>query len=69
MLNQIYILTELQTQGKKVILCKVLVNIGIKENKEADKTSKEAIDMPGMTTTRLPHTDYYLTMIRTRYST
>ena len=37
-LNQIYdILTELQNQGKQIILYKVPVLIGIKGNEEADK--------------------------------
>ena len=31
-----------------------------KSNEEAGKAAKQAIDMPGMTTTRLPFTDYYL---------
>ena len=38
--------------------------MGIKENEEADKAAKQAIDMPGINTTRLPHTDYYLTIRR-----
>ena len=32
----------------------------IKGNKEADKATKEAINMPRVTTTRIPYTDYYL---------
>ena len=28
----------------------------LKGNKEADRAAKEAMDMPGMTTTRLPYT-------------
>ena len=61
------ILTELQTQDKKFILCKVPAHIGIKGNEEADKAAKEAIDMPGMTT-RLPYINYYLTIKRVRNS-
>ena len=34
-------------------------HMGIKGNKEAEK---QAIDMPGMTKTRLPYTDYFLTI-------
>ena len=34
----------------------VPAQIGIKRNEEADKASKQAIDMPGITTTRLPYT-------------
>ena len=45
-------------QGKQITLCKVTAHIRIKGNKEADKAAKPAIDMPGMTTTRLLHTDY-----------
>ena len=36
--------------------------MGIKRNVEADKAAKQEIDMPGKTTTRLPHTDYYLSI-------
>ena len=43
------------------------VHKGIKRN-EADKVAKEAIDMSGLTTTRLPYTDYYLTIKRARNS-
>ena len=57
-LMQIYdILVELHKQEKQIILCKVPAHIGIKGNEEADKAAKQAIDMPGMTTTRLSHTD------------
>ena len=45
---------------KKFILCKVSTHIGIKWSEESDKTAKQAIDMPGMTTTRLIFTDYLL---------
>ena len=31
---------------------------------EADKAANRAMDMPGMTTTRLPYTGYYLTFRR-----
>ena len=38
-LNQIYdILTELQNQKKQLTQCKVPAHIGVKGNKEADKT-------------------------------
>ena len=68
-LNQIYdILAELNYQGKLITLGKVLAHIVIKGNEEADKAAKQAIDMPGMTTTRLLHTDYYLTIRRARNS-
>ena len=68
-LNQIYaILAELHNQGKQTTLCKVPAHIVIKGNEEADKAAKQAIDMPGMTTTRLPHTDYYLTISMARNS-
>ena len=43
-------------------------HIGIKGNGEADKTAKQSIDMPGKTTTRLPYTDYNLTIRRARNS-
>ena len=61
-LNQIYhIVTELT-------LCKVPAHIRVKGNEEADKAAKQAIDMSGMTTTRLPYTDYNLTIRRVRNS-
>ena len=64
-LNQIYdILAELHKQGKQIFLFKVPAHIRIKGNEEADKAAKQAIDIPGMTTTRLLHTDYYLTIRR-----
>ena len=50
-------LAELHNQGKKIILCKVPADIGTIENEEADKAGKQVIDMPGMTTKRLPLTD------------
>ena len=40
--------------------------MGIKGNKEADKTAKYTIGMPGVITTRLPYTDYYLTNRRAK---
>ena len=52
-------------QGKKITQCKVHAKGKGKGNEEADKTSKQAIVMPGMTT-RLPHTDYYLTISKAR---
>ena len=64
-LNQIYdLLTEFHNQGKQLTLCKVPTHIGIIGNEEGDKAAKQATDMPGMTTTRLPHTDYYLIIRR-----
>ena len=37
-----------------ILLCKVPAHTKIKENEEA----RQAIDMPGKTTTRLPYKDY-----------
>ena len=59
---------ELYNQGKQVTLLKVPAPIGIKGNEEADKAEKQAIDILGMTTTRLPYTNYYLTIRRARNS-
>ena len=68
-LNQIYdIITKLYKQRKQDTLCKVPAHIGIKRNKEADGAAKQVIHMPKMTTTRLPYTDYYLTILRARNS-
>ena len=52
--------TEFHNQGKQITLSKVPVPMGIKGNEKADKAAKQAIDIPDMTTTRLPYTDYYL---------
>ena len=68
MLNQIYdILAELQNQKKQLTLCKVPTHIGIKGNEEVDKAAKRAIDML-MVTTKVPYTDYYLTIKKARNS-
>ena len=50
-LSQIYdILAKFHNQRKQITLCKVSTHIGIKGNEEA---AKQAIDMPGIITTRL----------------
>ena len=41
---------------------------GVKGNKEAEKAAKQAINLQGMATTKLPYTDYYLTIRRARNS-
>ena len=43
-------------QEKQVTLYKVSAHKGIKGNEEADRTAKQAIDIPRMTMTSLPHT-------------
>ena len=56
-LNQVYdILAELHKQRKQNTLCRA--HTEIKGNEETDKAEKQAIDMSGISTTRLPHTDY-----------
>ena len=40
----------------------------MKENEEADKAAKQAIDIPEMTTIRLPYTYYYPSIRRARNS-
>ena len=65
-INQYDILAELQEQNKNIKICKVTAHIGIKGNNEVDKAAKNAIDMPGMTTTTLSYTHYYLTIRRAR---
>ena len=40
--------------------------MGIRGNEEADKAAKQAMHMPVMTLTRLPHIDYYLIIRRAR---
>ena len=68
-LNQIYgILVKFHSQEKQITLCKVPAHTGIKGNEVADKAPKQVIDMSEMTTTRLPHTDYYLFIRRARNS-
>ena len=47
---------------KKIILCEVPTHIIIKRNEAADNAAKQAIDIPGMTTIRLPDVDYNLTI-------
>ena len=67
-LNQIYdILTELQNQEKQLKLCKDPAHIEIKGNEETDKAAKTG-NIPGITTTRLSYTNYYLTIRRARNS-
>ena len=34
--------------------------MGVKGNKELNEAAKETMDLPGMTTIRLPYTGYYL---------
>ena len=48
----------------QLVLCKVPAHIAIKGNEETGNAAKQAIDMPGITMTRLPHTGYYLTIRR-----
>ena len=40
--------------------------MGIKRYKESDKAAKQAIYMPGISITRLSHTDYYVTIRNAR---
>ena len=62
-LNHINVIqTELHNQGKQ------LAHIGVKGNEETNKAAKQAIDIPRMTTIRLPYSDYYLTIRRARNS-
>ena len=61
-------LSELHNKGKQLTLCKVTAHIGVKRNEEADKAEKQAIDMKGITITRLPNTDYHSTIKRVRNS-
>ena len=49
-------------------MCKVPSHIEIKGNEETGKAAKQVIDMPGIATIRLPYTDYYLTIRKTRNS-
>ena len=45
-------------------MCKIPADIEIKRIEKANKAAKQAIEMPRITTKRLPHTDYYLTIGR-----
>ena len=47
---------------------KLTARIGIKENEEADKATIQALDRPGITTTRPPYTCYYLSTRKDRNS-
>ena len=67
--NQIFdIIIELQNHGKQLTLCKVPTYIRIKGNEEAEKATKQEIDIPGITTTKLHYSDYYLNIRRARSS-
>ena len=48
--------------------CAKYLHTRIKGKEEANKATKQAIDMPGIASTRLPHADYYLTIKRARNS-
>ena len=68
-LNQIYdILAIIQAQDRKVTLWKVLAHTRNNRNEEADKAAKEVIDMLGVTTRKLPYTDYYSIIRKVRNS-
>ena len=41
------------------MLCQVSAHIQIEGNKEVDNSAKQAIDILGITTTKLPYTDDY----------
>ena len=58
-LNQLYdMLTELNKQKNKLFYAKSM-HTGIKRKEEADKAGKKTKYIcQGITTTRLPHTDY-----------
>ena len=45
--------------AESILHCKVLAQKGIKGNKTTDKAVKKALDMPDVTTLRLP-SKYYL---------
>ena len=52
-------LAELHNQKKHIILCKVHTHIRIKGNEVADKSAKQAIDIPEMISKDyLTQTDY-----------
>ena len=64
--NDVYVYRELHNQGKQITLYKVPAHIELRGNEEVGKAAIQAIDMTGMTTTRLPHIDYYLIFKRAR---
>ena len=53
------IMTDFQTQWKHATLCNIPAHMRIKGNEAAYETAKEAVEIPGMTTTRLPYKAYF----------
>ena len=54
-LNQIYVIAELQNQEKHITQCKDLVYIEIKNIDPVDKVTKEATKTTVMTSIKLPY--------------
>ena len=58
--SQIYdILADFQ---KQITLCEIPAHVGVSGSNESDKAAKPVIDMPGVIATRIPYTDFYLTI-------
>ena len=57
-LNWISDITQLQNQGKHIILYTILAHLGINTNENAYKAVK-VVQIPGMATTRLLYTNFY----------
>ena len=53
-------LYRLHNQKKKISFCKVPSHVGILGNEVADRAANDAQTLPGLHTTRLPHSDYHL---------
>ena len=57
-------LIELQNLNKRITFCKVPSQVGVRGNEAADRVAKEALEIPGVNTTLIPHRDHHPPPIR-----